>query len=265
MKIANLSHHGALSEEFDIFYYELLRIKEIALSSKHDQITPVNDQDEAKTITVSGPVLALQERFTTFFEKQRDRLYRIAVGPSALFSQEAQYLFVAMADEVMINHRWQGADYWRQNCLETKIFQSQVAGERIFSQIDLLLKSNDLLQREMARIYLLSLALGFQGQFRTKSNLSIITYKQELFSFIYQRNPSLMTGHKDYLITDTLNFVFTEAPTKGLPDLRSWSLTALFVLITYLFISYGVWMIISADLHEVLNSIFHLAKQGPQV
>ena len=265
MKTPSLSHHGILSEEFDVFYYELLRIKELALRSKDEAIAPINEEDDLKTITVSGPVLALQERFTTFFEKQRERLYRVAVGPSSLFIQEAQYLFVSMADEVMINHTWQGADYWRQNCLETKIFQTQVAGERIFSNVDSLLKTNDPLQRELARIYLLSLALGFQGRFRTQGNLQILAYKQQLFSFIYHRNPNLTGGNRDYLFEDSLNSVFTEAPTKGLPDLRSWSLTALAVLLVYLFISYGVWMIISQDLHEVLSSIFHLTKQGPVV
>ncbi len=265
MKTPSLSHHGILSEEFDIFYYELLRIKEIALRSKHETIAPASEPDDLKTITVSGPVLALQERFTIFFDKQKERLHRAAVGPSSLFIQEAQYLFVAMADEVMISHAWQGSDYWRQNCLETQIFQTQIAGERIFLNIDSLLKTHDPLQRELARIYLLSLALGFQGRFRTQDNLQIVAYKQQLFSFIYHRNPSLTNGNRNYLLEDALNSVFTEAPTKGLPDLRSWSLTALSVLLVYLFVSYGVWIIISQDLHEVLKSIFHLTKQGPAV
>ena len=265
MKLANLSHHGVLSEEFDAFYYELLRIKEIALRSNHEATSPVNkdDGDDEKTITVSGPVLALQERFTKFFEKQQERLYRIAVGPSALFIQEAQYLFVSMADEIMINHAWQGSDYWRQNCLEIKMFQTQIAGERIFFNIDNLLKTNNKLQIELARIYLLSLSLGFQGKFRTHGNSQILSYKQQLFSFIYHRSPDI--GSKDFLIEEALSSVFTAAPTKGLPDLRSWSVTALVVLLIYLFVSYGIWTIISEDLHEVLKSIFHLTKQGPVV
>ncbi|MCX7343562.1 MAG: DotU family type IV/VI secretion system protein [Proteobacteria bacterium] len=266
MKISQVSHHGILSEEFDVFYYELLRIKELALRSSHETIAPVdNPEDEAKTITVSGPVLALQERFTTFFEKQRERLYRVAVGPSSLFIQEAQYIFVAMADEIMINQSWQGSDYWRQNCLETKIFQTQIAGERVFFQIDGLLKTNDPMQRELARLYLLSLSLGFQGKFRTQSNIQILSYKQQLFSFIYHRNPDITSGTRNYIFEDSLNYVFTEAPAKGLPDLKAWSATAIAVLLVYLFISYGVWMMISDDLHEVLQSIFHLSKQGPVV
>ncbi len=264
MKISQLSHHGILSEEFDIFYYELLRVKELALRSTQETITPIND-DNSKIIIVSGPVLALQERFSTFFEKQRERLYRVAVGPSSLFIQEAQYVFVAMADEVMINQSWQGSDYWRQNCLETKIFQTQIAGERIFLQIESLLKNNDMMQRELARIYLLSLSLGFLGKFRTQSNMKILSYKQQLFSFIYHQAPDITTGTRSYLFDDSLNSIFTEGPPKGLPELKAWSATALAVFLIYLFISYGVWMIISDDLHDVLQSIFHLSKQGPVV
>lgn len=266
MKTANLSHHGIISEEFDVFYYELLRIKEQALRNNAAPLMTTDDStDDPKTITVSGPVLALQERFLTFFDQQRERFHRIAVGPSSLFIQEAQYIFVVMADEVMINQAWHGADYWRQNCLETKIFQTQVAGERIFSQIENLLRTNDPLQRELARLYLLCLSLGFQGRFRGQENSQILSYKQQLFSFIYHRSATLFQGERTYMLEDSLSFVFTEAPSKGLPDLRSWSLTALSVFLVYLFVSYGIWMIISEDLHNVLESIFQLTKQGPVV
>ena len=165
----------------------------------------------------------------------------------------------------MINQTWHGANYWRQNCLETKVFQTQVAGERIFSQIESLLRTNDPLQRGLARLYLLCLSLGFQGKFRTQGNSQILSYKQQLFSFIYHRSTTLMQGDRAYILEDSLSFVFTEAPTKGLPDLRAWSLTALSVLLIYLFVSYGIWILISQDLHEVLESIFHLTKQGPVV
>lgn len=265
MKTISLFHHGIISEEFDVFYYELLRIKEAALRSNTSSSIIEEQIDDSKTIIVSGPVLALQERLTVFFDQQRERFHRIAIGPNALFMQEAQYIFVSLADEIMINQPWHGADYWRQNCLETKIFQTQVAGERIFTQIESLLKTNDPLQRELARVYLLSLSLGFQGRFRGQENSHILSYKNQLFSFIYHRSPTLIQGEHDYILEDSLKFVFTEAPTKGLPDIRPWSLTALGVLLIYLFVSYGIWTIISQDLHEVLEGIFHLTKQGPVV
>lgn len=267
MKNSSLSHHGIISREFDIFYYELLRVKEAALASGINSIKKL-DQDETedpKTITVSGPVLALQERLTTFFDNQKERFHRLVVGPNSMFIQDAQYIFVTLADEMLINNPWQGADYWRQNCLETKIFQTQVGGERIFSQIEYLLKTNDPLQRELARLYLLSLSLGFQGRFRSQGTAEILAYKQQLFSFIYHRRGDIKHGERDLMIDDSLKFVFMESPSKGLPDMRSWSLTALGVVIVYLLISYGIWMIISEDLNEVLQSIFQLAKQSPVV
>jgi hypothetical protein len=76
--------------------------------------------------------------------------------------------------------------------------------------------------------------LGFQGRFRTQGSSQILSYKQQLFSFIYHRSATRTQGERDYMLEDSLKFVFTEAPTKGLPDLRSWSLTAFSVLIIYL-------------------------------
>lgn len=262
MKMLNLFHHGVISTEFDAFYYELLRVKEAALRSGNTISTIEEQTDDPKTITVSGPALSFQERIVTFFDQQRERLHRISIGPNAIFIQEALYVFITLADEIMINLSWHGADYWRQNCLETKIFQTQVGGEKIFTQINTLLKINDPLQRELARIYLLSLSLGFQGRFREQDNHQILSYKQQLFSFIYRRSPSLAEGTHDNLLDDSLMSVFTESPTKGLPDIRPWSLAALSVLLIYLFVSYGIWTIISQDLHEVLQGIFHLTKQG---
>jgi len=266
MKMLNLFHHGIISTEFDAFYYELLRVKEAALRSSSASPLAAEEQiDVPKTITVSGPVLSLQERVVIFFNQQREKLHRVSIGPNAIFIQEALYVFITLADEIMINLPWHGADYWRKNCLETKIFQTQVGGEKIFTQIDSLLKTNDPLQRELARVYLLSLSLGFQGRFREQDNHQILSYKQQLFSFIYHRSPRLIQGGYDNLLDDSLMSVFTETPTKGLPDIRPWSLVALSVIIIYLFVSYGVWTIISQDLHEVLQGIFHLTKQGPVI
>ena len=264
MKTLNLFHHGIISQEFDVFYYELLRIKETALRSSAT-IPKAEEIDDSKTITVSGPVLSLQEKLTTFFDQQRERFQRIAIGPNALLIQEAQYVFVSLADEIMINQPWHGADYWRQNCLETKFFQTQVAGEKIFTQIESLLKANNPLHRELARVYLLSIALGFQGRFREQKGSQLLSYKQQLFSFIYHRAPTITQDERDHILDDSLNFVFSNPPSKGLPDIGPWLITALGVVLIYLFLSYGIWMIISKDLHEILQGIFHLAKQGPIV
>jgi hypothetical protein len=68
MKMLNLFHHGIISTEFDAFYYELLRVKEAALRSSSASPLAAEEQiDDPKTITVSGPVLSLQERVVFFF------------------------------------------------------------------------------------------------------------------------------------------------------------------------------------------------------
>jgi type VI secretion system protein ImpK len=254
------SYRGIISAEFDLFYYKLLKVKEQALSTR--AIAAVKEEDE-NTITVHGPALAIQDELKTFLENQFERLRRMVVGPSAMYVQDAFYIFVALADEILINLPWQGSDYWRQNCMEIKFFQSQIAGEKIFQQIDYLLKNPDPLQKELSRIYLLCLSLGFLGKYRGQDLITIDSYKQKLFSFIKLRHTRFNSANIPLEIFDgCLDHIFTEAPSKGLPDLKQWGWTAFAIFTFYLFISYGVWSIISYDLHQVLHDLFLLAKQG---
>lgn len=257
------TYRGIISAEFDLFYYKLLKIKEQALSTRSIAVVK---EDDNNTITVHGPALAIQDELKAFLENQFERLRRMVVGPSSMYVQDAFYIFTALSDEILINLPWQGSDYWRQNCMEIKFFQSQIAGEKIFQQIDYLLKNPDPLQKELARIYLLCLSLGFFGKYRGQDLIAIDSYKQKLFSFIKLRNARFNSTHIPLEIFDgCLDHIFTEAPSKGLPDLRQWGLTAFAIFAVYLFISYGVWSIISYDLHEVLHDLFLLAKQGAQV
>jgi hypothetical protein len=46
MKTISFSHHGIISEEFDVFYYELLRIKEVALRSSSASAIATDEQTD---------------------------------------------------------------------------------------------------------------------------------------------------------------------------------------------------------------------------
>lgn len=257
------SYRGVISSEFDLFYYKLLKVKEQALSTRSQGI-PKEDDDN--TITVHGPALSIQDDLKKFLENQFERLRRMVVGPSSMYVQDAFYAFTALADEILINLPWQGKDYWRQNCMEIKFFQTQIAGEKVFQQIDYLLKKTDPLQKELARIFLLCLSLGFLGKYRAQDLIVIDSYKQKLFSFINLRNPRFNSSHiPEEIFRGNMAHVFTSSSGKGLPDLKQWGWTAFAVFVTYLFISYGVWSMISYDLHQVLHDIFLLAKQGASV
>src|SRR5204863_4757031 len=75
--------------------------------------------------------------------------------------RRAQYAMAALADEIFINLDWVGRDAWREHLLEARLFGSHRAGEELFERIDNLLRDHDSLYGELARIYLMVLALGF--------------------------------------------------------------------------------------------------------
>lgn len=261
-RMATQNYKSIISAEFDLFYYKLLKIKEQALSTRAPRVV----SEEDNTITVHGPALAIQDDLKSFFEAQYERMRRMVVGPAGLFVQDAFYVFTALADEILINLPWQGNDYWRQNCMEINFFQSQIAGEKVFQQIEYLLKNPDPLQRELARVYLLCLSLGFLGKYRGQDLSEINTYKQKLFSFVTLKNVGFNTPHvREEIFEGNLRHVFSETSSKDLPDLRQWGWVSFTIFVVYLFISYGVWSIISYDLHSVLRDIFSLAKQGAVV
>ena len=70
----------------------------------------------------------------------------------------------ALADEIFLYLDWPGREAWRANLLEFKLFQSYRAGEEIFRRIEALLRTRDPADSELAKIYLMAIALGFRGQ-----------------------------------------------------------------------------------------------------
>ena len=74
--------------------------------------------------------------------------------------QEAQYLMVALTDEIFL-HLFELAskETWRTQLLEVRIFNSQIAGQRVFENLNALLNKRDPNTLELARLYLIVLFL----------------------------------------------------------------------------------------------------------
>jgi type VI secretion system protein ImpK len=114
-------------------------------------------------------------------------------GKSALdLHLQARFLKAALADEMLLRADWAGRAHWHHVLVEATLFQSAHAGERVFADIDQLLRERDPARRALARLYLQLLAFGFQGRYRGGVNLGpIADYRRELFQFAYQRLPDL--------------------------------------------------------------------------
>ncbi len=157
---------------------------------------------------------------------------------------EAEYMMVALIDEVFLNLPWQGEDEWEKKILEARIYNTHTAGENIFNRIDKLLKENDPIKVELAAIYLESLALGFEGRFRNTANSTAVQdYMDKLYYHIFHHNPTLLEdGQTRKLLPKAYQSTLRQTNLGKLPDPKK--LYQLFALIIGLlsFISYLVWV-----------------------
>lgn len=165
--------------------------------------------------------------------------------------REAQYVMAALADEVFLHINWAGKESWV--LLESRLFQTHVAGEVIFQRIDRILKQRDPFYIDVAAVYFMAIALGFQGKYRDSANKAELNqYQQQLFRFLYRRQPQL-TGSTTPIFPDAIQNVLDSGPGKRLPDQRIWLLLVVLVLVLWAGLSHLAWKSVSDDVSALIT------------
>lgn len=176
--------------------------------------------------------------------------------------REAQYVMAALTDEVFLHINWQGKDSWV--LLESRLFQTHVAGEVIFQRIDGILQQRDPFYVDLAAVYFMALALGFQGKYRDGANKAELNqYQQQLFRFIYRR-PSHLIDSTAPLFPDAVQNVLESGPGKKLPDQKIWLLLVALVLVLWVGISELGWRSIRRDVSQLITAAEGRAASGAQ-
>ncbi|WNG46160.1 DotU family type IV/VI secretion system protein [Archangium minus] len=104
--------------------------------------------------------------------------------------EECRYVLTSFADEMMVHTPWYGHEAWRENLLEDELFGTHVAGDRLFEEVERLLRERDPARAEVAAVYLMALALGFQGRYRGLGAEALLQdLQRQLFTQIWQRRP----------------------------------------------------------------------------
>lgn len=246
---------SVLIENFQAFYYEILRQKEKALRIS----IPTDTYENPNTIAA---VETIQGRLKQILQEQAVKMeYAVGVGNMTIF-KDAQYLMVVLSDEIFLNFHWIGTKTWEGHLLEAQLFQTQIAGEYIFKKLDLLLEGNDPAREEMASLYFMALSLGFRGRYSGIENEKKIKwYQNALYKIIRGRLP-ILSKSETLLIKDCYQHTLTEPPGRGLPDNRVWTMIIGGVFLFYIFITYIVWYRLSSEVHQGLNLIFQQTQQG---
>jgi type VI secretion system protein ImpK len=167
---------------------------------------------------------------------------------------DARYLKAVLADEILLNTPWAGRERWTAYLLESTLFRTNVAGDLVFRRIEQLLSERETSRRSIARLYLFSLAMGFQGRFRGADAAERLrSYREELYEFVYQRRADL--GGRDRVLSETAyaNTLSHVAPRK-LPTVSRWVMIFMLVAVSLLAISEVLWLWQSWPVREALHT-----------
>ncbi|WP_233575875.1 DotU family type IV/VI secretion system protein [Noviherbaspirillum saxi] len=178
------------------------------------------------------------------------------VGGKAGIEAEVQgrFLKAALADEVLLNTDWAGRSYWRHVLIEATLFKSSFAGERVFDDLDQLLREREASRRHVGRLYLYLLSLGFQGRYRgTAGQSKIAEYRRELFQFIYMR-PADMHGRDRTLSEQPYASTLSHIAARRLPRINRSGVIVLLALLFLLGLSELLWLWQSWPVREALSA-----------
>jgi type VI secretion system protein ImpK len=170
--------------------------------------------------------------------------------------QKALYVMVALADEIFLRTEWEGQAAWGWNLLESKVFRSHDAGQRLFEQLDNMLRVQNPADRDLAEVYLMALSLGFQGKYDDSRDgmRRLADYRKRLFIFIRGREPEL-NDELRYLFPEAYTHVVREEGQRKLSDPRAWIVVLGLVIIVYTVATQLFWLQLTRDLNTVNQSI----------
>ena len=241
-----------LLAQFHEFYREVVRQK--ALLAEHRRQAPVGP-DPAAAAGEENLVQAVQNQLVKLLEEQVLASRRHGGEFAVNYYRKAQYVMAGLADDIFLHIAWDGKEYWKANLLEFKFFGSHVAGERIFAQIEQIIKDRDPAMVEIAAVYLLALSLGFQGKFHGQQDGdSVVAYRRQLFSFIFQRYPE-MEAEGRQLFAQAYDSTLDQGEGKRLPYIKRWAVLIGIIIVLFLAVSHGIWQHATRDLLEIATEI----------
>jgi type VI secretion system protein ImpK len=201
--------------------------------------------------------MALSEPIVRLLKEQELSATRYGGQYGARIYKEAQYAMAALADEIFLHLlEWRGRGDWQQALVEQRLFNSSLAGERIFERIDLLLRDrNDPSFPDLAAVYYQVLSLGFLGKYRLDGDVGAVeTYRRELYLALFQHKPDLSSEDKS-LFPEAFAHTLGESEGAWLGDPKPWYYAIAAVTLILIINSVILWESVSSDLAAVTQQI----------
>lgn len=205
-------------------------------------------EDEAR-----GAAEALSRQLCQLIELQTLEARRIGGRAGIEAEVQGRFLKAALADEILLNTEWAGRTHWRHVLIEATLYKSSYAGERVFQDLDQLLREREPARRNLGRIYLYLLSLGFQGRYRGQPLDKLAEYRRELFQFVYQR-PADLLGRDRTLSNQAYEATLSHLGAARLPRFNRTGLIAVLALLVLLGLSELLWLWLSWPVRSALNA-----------
>lgn len=189
-------------------------------------------------------------------------------------AEMARYLKVALADEALIAlPAWPQRQAWITCPLEYQLYGSRCAGERIFDRIGGLLQAQPGTQRELAQLYLMALAMGFQGRYRRQESgqSDLLAWRRKLYRHAYGRWPDSELADGESTLRDELGarrmpqpYQYTRAgiAPRLLPNPRRWAGYFVLLVLSLLLLSQLAWVSDTQSLRDELQRVEEQTKGG---
>jgi type VI secretion system protein ImpK len=210
----------------------------------------------AGAITPSVAPATIWQALLGLLNRQEAEVRRTGGEYASAIYRRAQYVMAALADEIFLYLDWPGREAWRANLLEFKLFQSYRAGEEIFRRIEALLRTRDPADSELAKIYLMAIALGFRGELRgPEGQARVDVYRRELYTFLTHRDPGTPREPQSLFPEAYQSNVEASGAGRRLSAARRWLLAGLLLALVWIVVSHRVWLGLVKDLSPLVDEI----------
>jgi type VI secretion system protein ImpK len=239
----------SLVAQFRQFYRELMRVK-YALHAGLKNLAGGEAEERQQ-----DPVVLVHQHLKAHLE----RLYVVATRSGGVYSpelyRETQYVMAALADEVLLYMtEWAGRAQWKDNLIEVALFQTRLAGERVFDHMDALIARGTAANADLAAVYLVALSLGFRGKYRAIRDQTALRQYRRTLRQIVERHAPLRLDSDLPLFADAYAHTLDDAAPARLPHLRPWLVAIAVALAAYLAAQHVVWTRGTSDIEGVLSS-----------
>lgn len=246
-----------LYTKFRAFYNEIIRFRHQRTEFAAGFATALLSEAETLNEDPATAAEALSRRLFELLELQAAEAKWMG-GEMAERYPDAQFAMAALADEIFAHFDWDGRAAWPSHLLEPRLFRTHGAAYELFNRIDRLLKDapNTPVSRDLARVYLLVIAAGFQGKYRPFGlTRALAEYRQRLYEYIYRDDALMLYAPERRLVPEVGARTLEGHAVSRISAARRWAAILAILVVGYTLVAHVAWNGVAADLADVTGRI----------